>query len=103
MDNSLLKTSLGRFRLISIIEGISYILLLFVAMPLKYMFDMPLAVRVVGSLHGALFIAYMFMLLQVIMERKWGVVKAGIAFIASLIPFGTFIYDAQLKKEQESL
>lgn len=103
MDNSLLKSTLGRFRLIAILEGVSFIVLLFIAMPLKYIYGIPTAVRIVGSLHGALFIAYMFMLLQVKIERKWDLSKTAMAVVASLIPFGTFIYDSKLKKEQESL
>lgn len=103
MENNLLKTSIGRLRLVGLIEGISFLVLLGIAMPLKYMYAMPLAVRIVGSLHGALFIVYMYALLQVMMERKWNIARTATAFISSLLPFGTFVFDAQLKKEQALL
>ena len=54
------KKSVNRFRIIAVLEGWSYVLLLFIAMPLKYMFDMPLFVKYLGWAHGALFVAYMF-------------------------------------------
>lgn len=96
----MLKTALGRFRLVAILEGISYLLLLFVAMPLKYGMDMPIAVRIVGSLHGALTIAYVIVLLHAMVVQSWSIPKSGLAFIASLIPFGAFIFDRQIADEQ---
>ncbi len=91
------------FRKIAMIEGISYLLLLFVAMPLKYLADMPLAVRIVGGIHGALFVA--FMILMYLVHDKYG---KGIkwmlkAFVASIIPFGTFVMDKEWKKEEDQV
>ena len=103
MDNNLLKSSIGRLRIIGIIEGISFILLLGLAMPLKYVWGMPLAVRVIGALHGFLFVLFLYLLIQVKLEKKWDIVKMAKPLIASLLPFGTFIYDKQLKKEQEAI
>jgi len=99
----LFKSSIGRLRIIGIIEGISFLLLLGIAMPLKYIWHMPLAVRVVGSAHGLLFVLFLYALIQVKFDRKWDFVKMSKALIASLLPFGTFIYDKQLKKEQEAI
>lgn len=101
MANNPTKSSLGQFRVIAIAEGISFLILLFIAMPLKYIYGIPMAVKMVGWLHGVLFVAYIYFLIQVMMERKWTLFKAGLAFISSLLPFGTFIFDSQLKKEQE--
>lgn len=72
------------------IEGISYLVLLFIAMPLKYMAGIPMAVQVVGYLHGILFIAYCILLAMVMQKMKWSFLKGFYAFLLSLVPFGTF-------------
>lgn len=95
----MLKTALGRFRIVAILEGISYILLLGIAMPLKYVFNMPTAVRIVGMAHGVLFVVYCIALLTVWLTQRWPITKAILAFIASLIPFGAFVFDAKIKDE----
>lgn len=94
----MLATAIGRLRLIGLIEGASYVALLFIAMPLKYFADLPLAVRVVGSVHGLLFVLFCFALLQVFVEKRLSFVQSAGAFAASLLPFGTWIIDARLKK-----
>jgi integral membrane protein len=88
-----LKTTLGQFRWIALLEGISFIVLLFVAMPLKYLFNMPKAVSMVGMAHGVLFVAYIIFLYMVWQEQKWSFGKAVLGFVVSLIPFGTFWFD----------
>jgi integral membrane protein len=95
----MLKTTLGKFRTIAILEGISFIVLLFIAMPLKYYAGLPLAVKYTGWAHGVLFIFYILLLLQVKIEYDWSFKKTFLAFIASLLPFGTFVLDKSLKKE----
>jgi integral membrane protein len=97
----MLKTPLGRFRLTGIVEGISYILLLVVAMPLKYFADLPMAVTIVGGIHGALFILYILTLAHVYFADKWSFNQGLIALIASVIPLATFYLDAQLKRHQK--
>ncbi|MFN8246194.1 MAG: DUF3817 domain-containing protein [Ferruginibacter sp.] len=91
------------FRKIALLEGLSFILLLGIAMPLKYMADMPLAVRIIGSIHGALFVAYMILAWEVNsshrMKSPW-MIKA---FFASILPFGTFILDREWKKEEAAI
>lgn len=84
------------------LEGASYIALLGIAMPLKYLADMPLAVRIVGSIHGALFIVFLIALIQAWTDRSWKLGLAAKVFIASLLPFGPFVIDGSLKKEQEA-
>jgi len=98
--NSYLNTTLGKFRLIALLEGISFIILLFIAMPLKYLAGMPLAVKSIGWVHGALFVFYVILLVQVWIEYNWKFIKVLGAFIASLLPFGTFYLDKKLKEEQ---
>ena len=87
------------FRLIGVLEGISYLALLLIAMPLKYFFNEPLAVKYVGWAHGVLFVLFELYLIRVWINYKWSFIKAVGAFVASLIPLGTFILDRQLKKE----
>jgi integral membrane protein len=97
-----MNTPLSRLRTIGIYEGISYLVLLGIAMPLKYMFDMPLLVKYVGWAHGVLFVLFIVALAQVFFTERWSIVKAIVAFIASLVPFGTFILDKRLKQEEEA-
>lgn len=91
--------ALERFRLIALLEGISYLVLLFIAMPLKYGADMPLPVKYTGWAHGVLFVLYLVFLLEVTIKLRWSLLTAFIAFVASLIPFGTFVLDKQLLKK----
>ncbi len=72
------------------IEGVSYLVLLLIAMPLKYMMGQPEAVTIVGYLHGFLFILYCVLLALTMVKLKWSFRNGAIAFILSLIPFGTF-------------
>lgn len=95
----MLTTPLGRFRVVAFLEGLSYVVLLFVAMPLKYLLDMPGAVRAVGSAHGLLFVLYVLSLLETWLSVGWSFKRATIAFIACMVPFGTFWFEAQIRKE----
>ncbi|MBY0478044.1 MAG: DUF3817 domain-containing protein [Chitinophagaceae bacterium] len=83
-----------------IAEGISFLVLLLIAMPLKYAFDFPLAVKYVGCVHGFLFIAYVALAWFVKETYNWPFKKFLFSFIAAWLPLGTFIYDKQLKKEE---
>ena len=83
----------------AVIEGISYLLLLLIAMPLKYLADEKRPVLYVGWLHGFLFVLYGLLLLKVWIKYKWTFKRAVLAFIASLVPFGTFILDKKLKEQ----
>lgn len=86
----------ARLRACAALEGLSYLLLLGVAMPLKYFADLPIAVRVMGSLHGALFVTLAVLTWRAMQLRgkplRWGV-RLG---LASVIPFGTFFLDREL-------
>lgn len=89
-----------RFKWISLIEGISFLVLLFIAMPLKYMFDQPLAVTYVGWVHGVLFILYIYIVFPASNILKWEFGRTFFALVASVLPFGPFIFDRNLKKSQ---
>ncbi|MUP45769.1 DUF3817 domain-containing protein [Gramella sp. BOM4] len=78
------------FKWISILEGISFLLLLFIAMPLKYIFEMPEMVKQVGMAHGILFIAYIVGALLLIKPMKWSLSQLAIIFGCSVLPFGPF-------------
>ena len=93
-----MNSDLSRLRLVSIMEGISYILLLGIAMPLKYMFAMPMAVRVVGMAHGLLFILLVFAILRAHMVYQWGARLSLSVFIASFVPLGAFFMEVKLRK-----
>ncbi|MBK9041872.1 MAG: DUF3817 domain-containing protein [Saprospiraceae bacterium] len=98
MSLSLISSSLGRFRIIAFVEGISYLLLGF-TMILKYQYGMPKPNYIVGMTHGGLFIVYVILLLQVGLRYKWSITKMFWAFVASLIPFGTFYADVKWFRE----
>ncbi|MEO6303474.1 MAG: DUF3817 domain-containing protein [Bacteroidia bacterium] len=96
----MLNTNLGRFRAIAILEGISYLILLCIAMPLKYKFGFEFAVKYTGWAHGILFILYIILLIIVWKQYNWSFKKVLIAFISSLLPFGTFVFDKQLRDKK---
>jgi len=96
-------TALKNLRLTGFVEGTSMLVLMFIAMPLKYLADKPAMVTIVGWAHGFLFILYMLMAFVVFIKHKWPFKKLVYAFVAAFLPFGTFVFDAQLKKEQKLL
>jgi len=95
-----MKKTYRWFRKIAFAEGVSFLVLLFIAMPMKYLASLPMAVTIVGGLHGMLFIAFSIMMWEVRNEFKkdWGWVAK--AFIASILPFGTIVMDKQWRKEE---
>jgi integral membrane protein len=95
MVSELIKSALGRLRIIAFLEGISFLVLLGIAMPLKYLAGLPQAVRVVGMAHGVLFVLFVLLLIQVAIEKSWSFKKSALSFVSSLVPFGTFYADAR--------
>jgi integral membrane protein len=95
--SSFFTSTLGLFRLIALLEGVSYLVLLGIAMPLKYMADYKSAVLYTGWVHGALFVAFMILLSVVWIKYEWSFKKVLFAFIASLLPFGTFVLDSKIR------
>ena len=90
-----------RFKWISLIEGLSFLILLGIAMPMKYVLDMPLAVTYVGWAHGILFILYIYTVFPTSQKLKWEFGRTFFALVASILPFGPFIFDRNLKKNQQ--
>jgi integral membrane protein len=92
----LLKTQMGRLRILAFIEGISFLVILFVTMPLKYIWQYPQPNKVFGMLHGVLFVLYVLAVLQLKIMQNWSFKKTFLALLASVIPFGTFWADKKL-------
>jgi integral membrane protein len=97
------NSPIGRLRFMGIAEGISYVVLLFIAMPVKYIAGNPNLVLYTGWVHGLLFMLYILALISAKINLEWKFKKTMIAFLASLIPFGTFILDKSLRKEEIKL
>jgi len=97
------KKILHRFRMIGIAEGISFLVLLLIAMPLKYFMQIPEAVKYTGWAHGILFVAFIYGAFEVMGTLKKNFLWLVKAFVAAIIPLGTFIFDRQLKKEEAAL
>ena len=81
------------FRVISFLEGTSYLLLLFIAVPIKYWMNDPQYVKLLGMPHGLLFVAYIVLAFLIKPELKWNTKTFGIVLLASILPFGTFYVD----------
>ncbi len=93
-------TKLSLLRKAGIAEGISFLVLLLIAMPLKYFFQQPMAVKIVGWAHGVLFVLFLVLAWLVKMDRGKSFKWLAMAFIAAIIPTGTFLFDRILKKEK---
>ncbi len=92
MDTQLLRG-------VGCLEGISLLLLLFVAMPLKYVWGYSAWVPYVGMAHGVLFLAFLVVLLITSHKMQWSIGMFLLGLLASLLPFGTFLFDAKVKKQ----
>ena len=95
-------SELQKFRLINKIEGISFIILLFIAMPLKYSFGYPIATKIVGMLHGLLVFAFIYQIIEAKKEAGFTLKETALYSILSLIPFGSFYTDKLLVKKIEA-
>ena len=92
-------TALRHLRLVALLEGSSFLVLLFIAMPLKYLAGLPLAVRIAGSVHGLLFMLFLAALYRAGRRRDWPLRRSLLAFVAAIVPFGTFVFDRSLRRE----
>jgi integral membrane protein len=92
------KTALHRFRIISFIEGLSYLVLLFIAMPIKYIGENPYPVKIIGMAHGVLFILFMIFLFESLRKYNWEHKFSLRLFIYSLLPFGSFAIEKKIKE-----
>jgi len=93
----LLKTKIGRLRILAILEGISLLTLVFIAVPIKYGFDNPAFVKMMGPIHGSLFLLFLFNTLSVGVEQNWKFKQTTWkVLLACIIPFGTFYIDRKI-------
>ncbi|MDB5385119.1 MAG: integral rane domain protein [Planctomycetaceae bacterium] len=94
-----MSNPITQFRIVALAEGISFLVLLGIAMPLKYLADSPSAVRIVGAIHGGLFILYLLAIIRAAIYGKWSTGRILEAIVASVFPFGPFIFDRKLQRE----
>ena len=94
-----MKPNFSLLRWSALFEGTSLILLLAVAMPLKYYAGIPEAVKIIGPIHGVLFLAFLVLLFSHTLKGELNLVKTLAGFFASFIPFGTFVFKAKVLKE----
>lgn len=97
-----LPPDIARLRWVGLAEGASFILLLVIAMPLKYGLDWPWAVKVLGPIHGVLFVAYIALAGLAWRAHAWPFARLVTCAVASLLPFGPLWVDKQLKTEWSS-
>ena len=101
--NQLLRTKIGRLRLIAFLEGISLLVLVGIAVPVKYALHDPSVVRLMGPLHGALFLFFIMNTISVGVEQRWKFRETTWkVLIACVIPFGTFYVDRKILSKQQS-
>ena len=89
---------LQALRIIALLEGLSFLGLLFIAMPMKYFMDMPTAVKIPGMAHGGLFVAYILLAIVVGLDKNWNTKQFAIVILGSILPFGTFYADKKVFK-----
>ena len=94
------KSIINTFKLIAILEGVSYILLLFIAVPIKYLGNDPAYVKMLGMPHGILFILYIIMAMYISQKLNLSSKNRNGLLLASIIPFGTFYIDKKFLKNQ---
>lgn len=92
-----MKHPVSFLRRVTLLEAISFLILLFIAMPLKYFYGMPEAVKIVGMTHGVLFVLFCLALYRVMMHTSWPFSRAALLFIASVIPFAPFFIDRRMR------
>jgi len=91
------------FRITSSLEGLSYILLLFVGVPLKYLGQNDIIVKLLGMPHGILFVAYIVIALLIRARMKWDGTTTLVVLVASILPFGTFYINRKYLKEEPEI
>ena len=87
------------FRIVGLLEGLSYLLLLFIAVPMKYMMEDASYVKLLGMPHGILFMLYIVLAIVLKSAQKWSFATLMVIIIASIIPFGTFYIDHKYLKQ----
>ena len=87
------------YRKTALIEGVSYLILLFIAMPLKYFFNIPEAVKYFGWIHGILFLAFFVCLVIASLKYRWSLIRIALYLLGSVLPFVPFLLDKKLEQE----
>lgn len=97
---NLFKTNIGRLRIIGFLEGVSLLMLVFIAVPMKYYFQNPSLTKTLGPIHGALFVLFIINTLSVSIEQNWKFkTTTWKVVLACLIPFGTFFIDKKILRK----
>ncbi|OCL85425.1 DUF3817 domain-containing protein [Arcobacter porcinus] len=97
------RTKFSQFRTISIVEGISYLVLVFFAMPMKYYFDEPMTTKIFGMIHGIFFIIFCIALYGAMKKYKWNFIFSLKLFIYSLIPFLFILIEKEIMRKKKSI
>ena len=92
-----MTNAVASLRTVALIEGVSYLVLLFLAMPLKYIWGLPQAVRIVGMAHGVLFVIFCVSLLYTTIIAGWPLGRSALIFVAAIFPFGPWLVDGKMK------
>jgi integral membrane protein len=99
---NLFRTERGRLRVVSFAEGVSYVLLLGIAMPLKYLAGVPEATMFAGTAHGALFVLFTLALLLAMLEERWPLRYGALAMVCAMVPLGAFYFESWLRRLPEA-
>ncbi|MDN5214757.1 DUF3817 domain-containing protein [Fulvivirgaceae bacterium BMA12] len=94
-----LYTDIGRLRLLAFLEGVSLLLLVFIAVPIKYYYDNPALVKAIGPAHGVLFLLFVVNALKISVDYRWKLKTTLMVLVACVVPFGTFYIDSNLLKK----
>jgi integral membrane protein len=94
--SDLLKSHVGRLRVIAFLEGCSLLLLVFIAVPIKYLFKIPEATQTIGLIHGILFILFILATIMISILQKWSFNRIVLVMFSSILPFGTFYVDKKI-------
>lgn len=97
-----LSQAVGQFRVVSLLEGMSYVWLMGIAMPLKYVWGQPEMVSLAGRIHGALFVLFVVALARAWSEASWNWRRAAVAMVASMVPLGAFWLEWRFREEDRA-
>ncbi|RKP47669.1 DUF3817 domain-containing protein [Trinickia fusca] len=90
-------------RRVSLLEGSTLLLLIFVAVPLRHLAGLPIATRIMGPIHGLAFLLYVWMLMRAVSDGSWSRSEMAGLVIAAFIPFGAFVNERRLARREAAL
>jgi integral membrane protein len=102
-DRSAERLQLRRMRQVSLMEGATLVVLIFIAVPLKHLAGYPLATAIMGPIHGTAFVVYVWMLIQTVVSGEWSRAEILRLVVAAIVPFGAFINERVLKEKDAAL